>query len=186
MDTSKFKNMIIRLFLLVLPVVILTYCQQPDEEIIENNDQVMTIDSDATALLKAIHIKNDDDVQCAQIVYPLGLYVYYADSHNVETVVINSDEELLNFLNTLATTDEISFDFPMSVMTTEGLVTIDSLSEMIDAMIAAMENCFGEKWQYCDANDKKVNVCHNGNTLCISLSALPAHILQGDTLGQCE
>jgi len=40
---------------------------------------------------------------------------------------------------------------------------------------------------YCDdkSKDKKVYVCHNGNTICISLSALQAHLSHGDYLGKC-
>jgi len=31
----------------------------------------------------------------------------------------------------------------------------------------------------------KVTVCHNGHTITIDQSALPAHLRQGDTLGAC-
>lgn len=37
----------------------------------------------------------------------------------------------------------------------------------------------------CGANLQKVQVCHNGNTICISPSALPAHLAHGDQLGPC-
>ncbi len=37
---------------------------------------------------------------------------------------------------------------------------------------------------YCAAN--KVNVCHNGHTICISVNALPAHLAHGDLLGTCS
>ncbi len=41
---------------------------------------------------------------------------------------------------------------------------------------------------YCDnnPNNKKVYVCHNGHTICISVNALPAHLAHGDQLGQCS
>lgn len=32
---------------------------------------------------------------------------------------------------------------------------------------------------------KKVKVCHNGNTIEISINALPSHLEQGDTYGEC-
>lgn len=40
----------------------------------------------------------------------------------------------------------------------------------------------------CDNNakSKKVNVCHNGGTLCVSINALQAHLDHGDQLGSCE
>ncbi|MDQ6814067.1 MAG: HYR domain-containing protein [Bacteroidota bacterium] len=41
---------------------------------------------------------------------------------------------------------------------------------------------------YCDPDKKnsKVNVCHNGNTLCISINALKTHLDHGDQLGDCS
>ena len=38
---------------------------------------------------------------------------------------------------------------------------------------------------YCGNNNNKVIVCHNGNELCISASAVPAHLAHGDILGRC-
>ncbi len=35
-------------------------------------------------------------------------------------------------------------------------------------------------------NARKVSVCHNGQTLCISVNALPAHLAHGDKLGKCS
>jgi len=30
-----------------------------------------------------------------------------------------------------------------------------------------------------------ITICHKGNTITISISALPAHLAHGDTLGAC-
>ena len=38
---------------------------------------------------------------------------------------------------------------------------------------------------YCDDQKKKAYVCHNGNTLCVSINAVQAHLNHGDYLGQC-
>ena len=38
---------------------------------------------------------------------------------------------------------------------------------------------------YCDNKQKKVYMCHNGNTICVSLNAVQAHLNHGDYLGQC-
>lgn len=37
----------------------------------------------------------------------------------------------------------------------------------------------------CGNNNKKVLVCHKGNTICISPNAVPAHLEHGDYLGEC-
>ena len=41
---------------------------------------------------------------------------------------------------------------------------------------------------YCDnnPNNRKVYVCHNGNTICISVNALDTHLGHGDYLGTCN
>lgn len=40
---------------------------------------------------------------------------------------------------------------------------------------------------YCNSQQTKVSVCHNGNvTLCISVNALQTHLDHGDTLGPCD
>ena len=41
------------------------------------------------------------------------------------------------------------------------------------------------EWR-CGNNDDKVQICHDGNTLCISPSAVPAHLAHGDYLGPCN
>jgi hypothetical protein len=37
----------------------------------------------------------------------------------------------------------------------------------------------------CGNNNDKVTICHNGNTICVSQSAVPAHLNHGDHLGCC-
>lgn len=39
---------------------------------------------------------------------------------------------------------------------------------------------------YCDDQKKKAYVCHNGNTICVSVNAVPSHLNHGDYLGQCS
>jgi hypothetical protein len=36
-----------------------------------------------------------------------------------------------------------------------------------------------------NSNNVKVNVCHNGHTICVDQSAIPAHLAHGDYMGQC-
>jgi hypothetical protein len=41
---------------------------------------------------------------------------------------------------------------------------------------------YSEAW-YCANN--KIAICHNGNTLCVSKSSIPAHYAHGDNMGPC-
>ena len=41
------------------------------------------------------------------------------------------------------------------------------------------------QYTYCGNNNKKVLVCHNGHTICVSINSIPAHLAHGDYLGNC-
>lgn len=43
-----------------------------------------------------------------------------------------------------------------------------------------------DEMEYCDDKEKKAYICHNGMTLCVSVSAIDAHLAHGDSLGQCD
>jgi hypothetical protein len=51
-----------------------------------------------------------------------------------------------------------------------------------------------QQWTYTGRNityysilkNKKVSVCHNGNSICIAAAAVEAHLSHGDKLGKCE
>lgn len=48
-------------------------------------------------------------------------------------------------------------------------------------------SCNGYEYIECGKkDDQKVIVCHNGKSLCISISALQAHLNHGDILGLCQ
>lgn len=38
---------------------------------------------------------------------------------------------------------------------------------------------------YCDDKQKKIVICHNGKTKCVSINAMDAHLAHGDYLGPC-
>ncbi len=45
-----------------------------------------------------------------------------------------------------------------------------------------------DEYDYCHSNNKKVYICHKGQTICVSINAIWGHIAQHpeDYLGQCE
>jgi hypothetical protein len=40
-------------------------------------------------------------------------------------------------------------------------------------------------YEYCDDQQNKVLICHNGKTKCVSINAIDAHLAHGDYLGSC-
>ena len=44
----------------------------------------------------------------------------------------------------------------------------------------------GEVISYCNADQTKILICHNGKNKCVQENALDAHLAHGDTLGSCD
>ncbi len=180
-------------YLLFLPFLLLIFCQDNNDEIISlNSKDIITKNSKVTSLMKSA-VKSDsdddnDDEQCVEFQYPIAFYVIFPQGQSIETIVVTSDEELFDFFDTLTETDEIRIDFPLVLVGVDGEETIiNSLTELEDTLQIAVDACRGDnQYEYCDDNNKKVYICHNGNTLCVSVNAINAHLEHGDELGQCD
>lgn len=63
----------------------------------------------------------------------------------------------------------------------------DGLDNNCDGQIdEGIDGCIdGVIIEYCDDKQKKILVCHNGKTKCISINAMDAHLAHGDYLGTC-
>ena len=135
-------------------------------------------------------LKSDDDDQCVEFKYPIGLYVYYAGSRSIETRVIDSDESLFSFFDEMTSTDQLNIDFPFELIGTDNEVTIvDNLTELEETLQIVVDACRGEvDYDFCDDKNKKVYICHKGKTLCISINAIWGHINnhEDDYIGKCD
>ena len=52
--------------------------------------------------------------------------------------------------------------------------------------VGALEGPSAARTPASDQYVEKVTICHNGHTITISQSALPAHLRHGDTIGPCD
>ena len=43
-----------------------------------------------------------------------------------------------------------------------------------------------DDYEYCNNNQSKIYICHNGNTICVNINAKDAHLAHGDSLGKCD
>lgn len=178
--------------ILILPFLLFFSCQESVEEISLEAESVITHDSKVVSLMKsAVNSNSDDDNdQCIEFVYPIAFYAYYPNSVTIETIVIESDEELIAFFDHLTSVDQINIDFPFGLMGTDGKITfIYNLSELEETLQIAVEACRGEgDYDFCDDKNKKVYICHNGKTICISVNAIWGHLNnhEGDYPGKCD
>jgi len=176
-------------YLLFLPLLLFFSCQESFEEISLDAAAVINQDSKIVTLVKSA-VKSDGDDQCIKFKYPLGFYVYYTGSISIETVIINNDDELIAFFDELTNTDQLNFDFPIELIDTDGEVTpINNLDELVGTLQVAVDACRGEvDYDFCDDKNKKVYICHKGQTLCISINAIWGHINnhEDDYIGKCD
>lgn len=78
--------------------------------------------------------------------------------------------------------DDLEFDvFPGATEFCDGLDNNcdGQIDEGIDGCID------GVIIEYCDDKQKKVLICHNDKTICVSINAMDAHLAHGDYLGTC-
>ena len=187
---TKSKMLSVR-YLLFLPFLFFTFCQEGSEEIAESPDEVITVESNIVTLMKAaVATKSDDDEndeQCVEFKYPIAFYAYYTNSRSIDTRVINSDEQLFRFFDELTSTDEIMIDFPLEIIGDEENIEIGDMEELEATLAIAVEACRGnDDYDYCDDKNKKVYICHNGHTICVSVNAIKAHLDHGDVIAKCD
>jgi len=86
---------------------------------------------------------DDDDIECADIVYPVNLFTYNPNFQQTGNVTVNHDMELRRFLAGLEDADLISIEFPLSFEMFDGSeVSVNNNTELADAMERASETCY--------------------------------------------
>jgi len=245
-------------YLLFLPILMFTYCESSFEGPALNSENKLTTDAKVLSLMKSA-IKSDvnnnltenkgdlskgtsteEDDQCTYFLYPMTFEVYSGDNPVPEIWEINSDEELISFIDTLVasiTTYEFYIHFPITLLDSDGVETVlKDLTELEGTLQMAVEACAGfdddsdddgsddgsdndsndgsddgnnngddddddddgsddgsdndnnDDYEYCDKNNKKVYICHKGNTICVSVNAIWGHMEHhnDDYLGSCN
>ena len=163
-------------------------CNDNQEVDINGQENFIEVNSEMVSLLKTVTTKSDVGFECVEFQYPVVFYYILPTSTNIETAIINSDEDFIDFFNFLEEVDSIRIDFPVTLLSTDDeKIVINDMETLIQTLQTAVEVCLGiGDFEFCDSSNKKVYVCHNGNTLCISASAVQAHLAHGDVLGQCD
>jgi len=64
-------------------------------------------------------------------------------------------------------------------------ITFDAIDNDCDGLVDEDDNP-PVVYDFCDDQDKKVLICHNGKTKCVSINAVDAHLAHGDDLGSCD
>ncbi len=139
--TQKTKTFL-RLILLFLPLLLLTFCEDITENMALDTDGLITKDAKAISLMKSTVI-GEGDQQCGEFEYPFAFYVIFTGSQNIETILVYTDEELFSFFDTLTTVDQIRIDFPLVLIGTNGgRTTINDIVQLEEVLQVFVDNCW--------------------------------------------
>lgn len=152
-------------YLMILPALLFINCQNDLDDPAMGSEAKLTPDAEVLLLMKEAIISNSDyvlaegkeslskstdlasDDQCTHFLYPMTFEVYSGDNPNPTLWEINSDEELLEFIDTLVaaqTTYQYYIYFPITLLDTDGNETVlNDLTELEGTLKMAVEACTG-------------------------------------------
>lgn len=111
------------------------------EIIINNNTELLSYSSNCNGENEA-----DDDIECLNFNYPLTAFVFNSNNEIINTIKINSDNEIYNFINNLDSFDFVTLNFPITI-------TLLDETEFIINDLIELENTIKVYKDYCDEDD---------------------------------
>ena len=100
----------------------------------------------------------DDDIECLDFQYPIIASVFNSISELLDTISLENDSQLYEFIEEIDTNDIITIAFPITVILSDNSeVTITSFNEL-EIVIANAENTCDEDDDY-DYNEDDCNDC---------------------------
>ena len=101
------------------------------EIVIENEDQLEDLAEDCLG-----ENEDDDDIECADIKYPIEASIFDTNNELIGTLSIDDDEELYLFIDDLEDTQIVTIGFPIVVILSDGTeveaANLDQLEEILD------------------------------------------------------
>ncbi|GAA4271271.1 hypothetical protein GCM10022258_05640 [Aquimarina gracilis] len=64
--------------------------------------------------------KEDDDIECVDFVYPIGLSIFNAQSNRFRVVDIGHDSQMFTFMSTLGDNSFVSINYPIDLVAHNG------------------------------------------------------------------
>ena len=118
------------------------------EIVLENQDQLENFVNEC----------NDDDdvIECVDFIYPISFSVFNSDFNIVDTITIENDEALYEFLEDLEEDDNaliVSLNYPVTLQYANGdTLEVNSNQELSDAIEAAEDDCDDDVYE-CNEED---------------------------------
>ena len=104
--------------------------------------------------------ENDDDIECADIEYPISASVFNSNNELIETINILNDKDLYDFVDELEEDDIVNIGFPITVILSDGTrMEASNLDELENIIDNAKDDCDED-----DDNDFNDDDCDNCTT----------------------
>jgi hypothetical protein len=103
---------------------------------------------------------DDDDIECIDFQYPITASIFNQNNELINTIVINSDYDMHEFIEDLDNYAAVTISFPITVILSDGTtMTINSISELQTVIADADDSCDED-----DDNDYNDDDCDNCTT----------------------
>ena len=104
--------------------------------------------------------EDDDDIECIDFQYPITASVFDQNNELIQTITINNDNDMYDFIDDLDDFAVVTISFPITVIFADGSTqTINTIQELEDAIEAADDSCDED-----DDNDYDDDDCDSCST----------------------
>lgn len=145
---------------IVFPIVIIL--NDYTEVTINNMEELLQFVEECTG-----ENEPDDDIECIDFQYPISISIYDANFQIVDTVEINDDEELYDFIEDLEGGLLASINFPVTMVLADGsTVVVNNNDELQAAIEDAEDDCDEDDDNDYDDDDNNDVPVDDLNILC--------------------
>lgn len=123
---------------------------------------VVNSDSELTALTANCvgENENDDDIECIDFQYPITASVFDENNDLINSITVNNDNEMYDFIDDLDEFVAVTISFPITVIFADGTTqSINSVQELANAIELADDSCDED-----DDNDFDDDDCNSCST----------------------
>lgn len=104
-----------------------------------------------------------DEIDCIQVVYPVSINVYNTSLQLAETVVIQTNAQLFNFLNNLNSNQLIAVQYPITIINSNGQnVVVQNNTQLLELIDDSIDDCDDNSGSGGGGNNDFINVLTNG------------------------
>tara|TARA_R100001369_G_scaffold27484_4_gene49557 strand:- start:13136 stop:14161 length:1026 start_codon:yes stop_codon:yes gene_type:complete len=85
---------------------------------------------------------DDNDIECLDFQYPIEASTFNAVSELLDTVNLENDNQLYNFIGDISTSDIVTFNFPITAVSSDSSeISINDFNELESAILNADNTC---------------------------------------------